>query len=354
MMNKIQLLKEPGYIFDLLFVFFLKYNKECCMDNFIDPKKEKEDTEYYEQVIKNFDPISDELYVFFHALKNKQCFMTLNYFYRFKNAFSTNYNIFVIQDALSDYSDVVKRVITYYFYQLSAEEVEKCAQSNVQLFKVIKQSDYSDTEKSRLYEFFAEPVWYIQKLQYELMEKEVQLRTFYEKNYSRILEAYSNLTIDVLTEQLTPVKDLSALKNCEDQLQTSFCLINKNCVNFVSVENGVVLVMGVEYINGVQAIQNKVATVKIDEFGSSLAEENRVKMLDLMLEKGEITCKDLERIFNFSGSTAYHHLTILLKNGVIKTRNEGKTILYSVNSKCFDVAIDILSKYSSGGKGIKS
>ena len=224
----------------------------------------------------------------------------------------------------------------------------------MQLFKVIKQSDYSDTEKSRLYEFFAEPVWYIQKLQYELMEKEVQLRTFYEKNYSRILEAYSNLTIDVLTEQLTPVKDLSALKNCEDQLQTSFCLINKNCVNFVSVENGVVLVMGVEYINGVQAIQNKVATVKIDEFGSSLAEENRVKMLDLMLEKGEITCKDLERIFNFSGSTAYHHLTILLKNGVIKTRNEGKTILYSVNSKCFDVAIDILSKYSSGGKGIKS
>lgn len=349
-MKNIKLIKDPGYIFDLLFLFFLKYNKESCMDGFIDPKKEKEDTEYYEQVIKNFDPISDELYVFFHGLKNKQCFMTLNYFYRFKNTFSTNYNISVIQDALSDYSDVVKRVITYYFYQLSAEEVEKCAQSNVQLFKVIKQSKYSDTEKSRLYEFFTEPVWYIQKLQYELLAKEVQLRSYYEKNYSRILEAYSNLTIDVLSEQLKVVNDLRCFENCDNQLQLSFCLVNKKCVNFVSVDKGVILLLGDEYINGIEIIQTRVASVKLDEFGSALAEESRVKMLDLMLEKGEITCKDLERIFNFSGSTAYHHLTILLKNGVIKTRNEGKTILYSVNNKCFDVAIDILSKYSSGGK----
>ena len=93
--------------------------------------------------------------------------------------------------------------------------------------------------------------------------------------------------------------------------------------------------------------------VKLDEFGSALGEESRVRMLDFMLERKEITCKDLERTFNFSGSTAYHHLTILLRYGVVKTRNEGKTVLYSVNQTHFDAVVKVLKKYTTEGKTIK-
>ena len=79
----------------------------------------------------------------------------------------------------------------------------------------------------------------------------------------------------------------------------------------------------------------------------ALGEESRVQILDLLLTRSEVTCKDLERIFNFSGSTAYHHLTLLVRVGAVKIRNEGKTIYYSLNRKYFDMMSTMMKKYTS-------
>ena len=350
-MPNIKLIKEPGYIFDLLFIFFLKYNTEYCMEMFVNQKKETEDKEFYQRILKDFSPISDDLYVFFHAQKNGRCFFAHSYFDHYKNNFTSDYNFEFLQRELSNYDEVVRRAVQFYFYDLSEEEMETCIHSNVKFFEVIKNSDYTDTEKSRFYEFFINPSPYIQKLQYELMAKEVQLSAYYEKNYLSILDAYNQLTIDILIDQLKPLKDLSFFKNDGSQLLVSFCLINRVCIRYMPATDCISYLLGVEYLSKIETIQHSDASVKLNEFGSALSEESRVKMLDLMLEKNEITCKDLERTFNFSGSTAYHHLTILLKYGVIKTRNEGKTIFYSVNNKRFDAVIDVLNKYSSNKKG---
>ena len=351
-MQKIKLIKEPAYIYDLLFVFFLKYNTEYCMKHFVNKENAEEEKAFYEQVLKDFSPISDDLYVFFHAQQNGRCFLTHSYFTHYKSQFTTDYNFEFLQKELSNYPEVIKRLINFYFYDLTEEEVEACTSSNVELFEVIKRSNYSDTERSRLYEFFMNPNPYIQKLQYELMSKQLQLAVYYEKNYSLIFEAYNVLTIDILIDQLKPLRDYDFCRDEETKVYLSFCLLNSKSINILSVNEGVVGLLGINYLNAIKDVQVKKGLIKLDEFGAALSEESRVQMLDLMLERGEITCKDLERIFNFSGSTAYHHLTILLKNGVIKTRNEGKTIFYSVNNESFDVAIDILSKYSGKGKGV--
>lgn len=352
-MNKIQLLKEPGYIYDLLFVFFLKYNTEYCMENFVDKKNEQKDKDFYQQILKDFAPISDDLYVFFHALANGQCFITYSYFTHYKNNFTTEYNFEFLQKELSNHSVVIERLIRFCFHELTNVEVESCLNSHVKLVELIKKSHYSDTEKSRLYEFFADPVSYIQKLQYELMLKEVQLSAYYEKNYSSIFKAYNKLTLDILIEQLKPVKDYSYLKNEIGAFYLSYCLINHNCINAFVLNDACVGLLGIDYLNSIKNIGEKKNLVKLSDFGTALSEESRIHMLDLMLEKGEITCKDMEKVFHFSGSTAYHHLTILMKCGVVKTRYEGKLVLYSINDKYFDIAIEILSRYSNKRKGVK-
>ena len=189
-MQKIKLIKEPAYIYDLLFVFFLKYNTESCMKHFVNKENAEEEKAFYEQVLKDFSPISDDLYVFFHAQQNGRCFLTHSYFTHYKSQFTTDYNFEFLQKELSNYPEVIKRLINFYFYDLTEEEVEACTSSNVELFEVIKRSNYSDTERSRLYEFFMNPNPYIQKLQYELMSKQLQLAVYYEKNYELITFNY--------------------------------------------------------------------------------------------------------------------------------------------------------------------
>ena len=78
-----------------------------------------------------------------------------------------------------------------------------------------------------------------------------------------------------------------------------------------------------------------------------LSETSRIEILKLLLERKEVTCKDLERIFNFSGSTAYHHLSLLTKIGAINVRNEKKIIYYSLNKKYFDNMISQLKVFAN-------
>ena len=319
------------------------------MENFVNLRAKEEDKAFYDQILNEFEPISDDLYVFFHATQNKRCFMTYSYFHSYREHFKDDFNLSFLQKKLSDYQEVIRRVLDYYFFELTPEEQSDCLQSNVKLFRVIKSSKYLDTEKSRLYEFFMDPIPYIQKLQYELLAKEVQLATYYEKRYDRIIKEFGDLTLDFLIEQLKIWRDFSFIKNEGFQLYVSFSLINHMCINFASTVDGGVGLLGIDYRKTVEEAASRKNDVSLDDFGAAVSEKNRVKMLDLMMEKGEITCKDLEREFNFSGSTAYHHLTILIKGGVVKTRNEGKTILYSINANQLLAVIDVLNKYINKG-----
>jgi len=79
---------------------------------------------------------------------------------------------------------------------------------------------------------------------------------------------------------------------------------------------------------------------------SALGETSRVEILNLLLEQKEVTCKDLEKFFKFSGSTAYHHISLLTKVGAVKVRNEGKTIYYSLNKKYFNMLREQLKVFS--------
>ncbi|TBR21935.1 MAG: ArsR family transcriptional regulator [Candidatus Nitrosotenuis sp.] len=63
-----------------------------------------------------------------------------------------------------------------------------------------------------------------------------------------------------------------------------------------------------------------------------LADFHRLKMIDLLLE-GEMSVTALCAHFTMRQPSVSHHLAVLKKGGIVKTRRNGKEILYSVNRK---------------------
>lgn len=346
-MQNIKLLKEPGYVTDLNYIFFFHFNKEYCLAHHINDNDVEKEKAHYEQIANLFGAIPDDLYVFFHALDNGIGFFYANYISRYSNTFASDYNLSFVQQELSNHSKVVERLIRFYFPELNKVDAAALVNSRERLFDYVKISDYSDTEKSRLYEFFMSPASYIQKLQYELMKKDVLLTAYYEKNYSKILEAYNGLTIEEITMQLRRLNNSTLPTGDETTICLSFGLVNKSCVAVFSLQNNLICLFGVDYVSTINYLYNRQMNFKLEDIGSALSEASRVQILDIMQERGEINCKELEKIFDFSGSTAYHHLSLMLKYGVIKTRNVGKTIYYSVNETCFESLIEYLKKYTN-------
>ena len=346
-MNKIQLLKEPGYLYDLNFIFCLKFNTRLYIDTLPNDNKKEETVKYFHEILNRFHDIPKDLYVFFHAIKTERTFLPTFYFNPYKNQFATTYNFQFLQKELSDHHKLIRNLIRFYFHEFDNETIEQCASSLNQVFSAIKNSDYSEEEKNKLYEFFIDPSRYIQLLQYELMQKEFMLSEYYKDNYQTIIDTYNQTTYELLCDQIKEVNDLTFLKN-EKNVYVSYCLLNRFCINHFPTVDGFLSLLGCQYVNILDFVKNQNKEPDLCSLGIALCEESRIKIFNFLLEHEEITCKDLEKAFNFSGSTAYHHINIMTKSGLVKTRNEGKIILYSINaryvSNIINVFNDILNK----------
>ncbi len=346
-MPNIKVIKDPGFLYDLNYLFYAKFNTQLCVDSLADEAKKEAYKKYLKETLKYFGDISDDLYVFYHAIKNGRCFITTFYMNPYKDRFSTDFDFKYFKNLLSDTDGMIRNLIQFYLYDLSQESLEECFSSIEKLFAYIKASKYSGEEKSKLYEFFINPSPYFQTLQYELIEKEILLSAYYKENYETILEAHNNTTFEILCENVKDIRDLSFLREEEQSLYTSFCLLNKYYMNLFFLTDGAIYLLGVDYASIISALVKTQKKQPLEELCGALGETSRMQILNLLLERKEVTCKDLEKFFNFSGSTAYHHISLLTKAGAVKVRNEGKTIYYSLNRRYFDTMISQLKSFSN-------
>ena len=346
-MPNIKVLKDPGFLYDLNYLFYAKFNTQLCIDSLADNTKKEAYAKYLKETLQRFGDISEDLYVFYHAIGNNHCFIKACYLDLYKNQFATDFNFKYFKNLLGDTDTLMQKLIRFYLHDLSEEALAECFSSTPKLFSYIKDSKYSGEEKSKLYEFFINPAPYLQTLQYELIEKEILLSTYYKDNYETLLEAHNNTTLEVLYENVKDLDDLTFLNDGDQVLYTSFCLLNKYYIRLSYVNDGAIYILGCDYVSLINAVSKAKKTPPLEDLCSALSETSRIQILKLLLEREEETCKDLEKIFNFSGSTAYHHLTLLTKIGAIKVRNEGKTIYYSLNRNYFDMMRAQLKVFSN-------
>ena len=346
-MPEIKFIKEPGYVYDLFFLFIYHFNRDYCLSNAI----LAEDEEFYDRCLLSYDAISEELLPFFYIKKTGKCFMTDLYFDGRKDAFISSYDLPAIQTALANHDTIITQMLQYYFRDLEGQALETCKRSMIALSRVIRQSDYSDRLKTSLYSFFIDPVPVIQKLSYELMSKGFQLTQQYEKKSRKLNELQNHFDIDFVMGKWKQCEERIISLEGFQELYVTFCSINKYCLKALFLRKQAVLILGTEYKTGLDYCISLKEVPELDVFGNAIAEKNRVEILDLILRKREITIKDVEQEMKLTGTNAYYHLSLMIKANMLKTRNQGRTVLYSLNPRCFAVIQDMLNKYINEGEG---
>jgi hypothetical protein len=93
------------------------------------------------------------------------------------------------------------------------------------------------------------------------------------------------------------------------------------------------------FLNGI-----RLAEEELKKAGGLAGRDFEIAVMD---DKDEITIRDIEQELCFTGTNAYYHLSLMIKANMIKTRNQGRTILYSINKHYFDVVCEMLGKYSN-------
>mgnify|MGYP006270737247 CR=1 FL=1 len=70
-------------------------------------------------------------------------------------------------------------------------------------------------------------------------------------------------------------------------------------------------------------------------FFKALANQERIQILLLLKKNKEMFAQDIERHFYLEQSTTSHHLNLLKRAGITKSRKEGRKIFYSIDEVQF-------------------
>lgn len=344
-MKNVRFVKNPGYMYDLFFLFTWYFNRENEKQaDFVNYNNPSEDIKYFNGALENFLPISDELFPFFYLKENRSNFMVTYYFNPYDEDFLSSYNIFSVQSALADYNAVIENLIKFYFMDISEEVLNECKNSLKAICKLIKESDYNNDVKSSLYSFFSDPIPVIQKLIYELNIKEALFSRYYEIKTNTILEFQNTIDIDDLIVKLKKYKNVQKDISSFDDIYISVLPLFKNCISVFVYSDKAIVNLGLDYNERLDFIISN-DNLNLDDFGTAISEKNRVDILNLVLRKEEITIKDIEQELGFTGTNSYYHLSLMIKAKLIKTRNQGRTVLYSINDDGLFSAIDLLKSY---------
>ncbi len=346
-MRKAKLLQEPSFLWDLYFIFYWKFNSKKLSNQFLSDENNANLIDFFKDTMFRFGEISNELSIFFTIVgEEDHTFIYDCYLKNFEKSFLDEYYVEHLHQELANKDQLLKNMIIFYFKDIISDDaLFECFNSKEVLFEHIKTSYYSTEEKLKLYEFFINPIPYTKLLQRTVIEKQSLLLNYYNEHYKEILDAHDRVTIDSLAENI----DTSEAGNEASHLKeyVSYCLIDKFHFDMITNSNHRLYLLGKDYDQNSESGKKAMDEPLLENFCYALSEKNRVQIFKLLYKEGELTCKDLERIFNFSGSTAYHHLSLMAKANLVKTRNEGKTIFYSINRQYFDDIIKLLRRLNN-------
>ena len=347
-MRDIKILRNPGYIYDLFYVYSLYYNYAYHQEKDMLDKNRDVSLKHIDKIRYTFPMKHLDLDLFFRINEKGVEFMSTYYFAKCIDDFSTEYSFNYVIRKLANTNELVKNLFEFYFPDFVCPGIEYLQSEQMNVARLVEKSDYDSDMKVRLYSFIIDPQRFINNLMHELMASEAVLNQYYESNAHRILEMYDMLDPEYVEQNFEGGVIDKSIFNTDQNLYATFCLLSNCCLRYINNQNILLFVLGVDFKEYLKELNDLDQQGDLDLCGfcRALGDEGRMDIINLLIEKGEVTSKDLERTLKFSGSTAYYHLSLMIKFGVVKTRHDGRLIYYSLNKDKFRVAAGELYRYA--------
>ncbi len=319
---KIQFVQEPGYVHDLYYIFMLAYQTTEAVSD-----------EYAEKMSATFGPCPAELYTFFYPREDGETFMT-SLFGDLQNT-SGSKGLADLFELLQDENEVYRRFLRFFFPNL-----ENSDNAVHMISRHIYDSAYPDTLKFHLLSFCVDPSGHIRLLVKELQEKERLLKKYTEENFAVLLNMQAGLEPESLFRMLCPDERLED----KSPLEYSLSLLDKSLIK-VSRRNRYLLLLGSDYENNRLLRSIRYPEPDLVQFGKVMSEANRQKILEMLLERGELCTADIAKEWDTSVTLVYYHLEMMHSTGLLKSRNAGRTLFYSIDGDYFRRVAVALQKY---------
>jgi len=248
----------------------------------------------------------------------------------------------IVLEALYDYRELVKKVTRFYLGNNDFVFEDNDINYIKQIVPKIDELSLTYKVKCYLKTFLLDPANITKKLINNMIYIDSQINNLYENKALTVKELQQKF-IDEDISIIMETRNMLFNDGCE--VYCSFGILQPDLIKVYTYENYRLIYLGENYKNNM--------IVRIDDalgsLGKILSEPIRLKIMDLFLDRKELTIIDMNQILGCSGSTSYYHMTMMYKAGMLKIvdnkNNNGKQNYYSLNSEYFSEVICLLKKY---------
>lgn len=248
---------------------------------------------------------------------------------------------------LMDYKMLTQRLLQFYLEETSIEYDENDYKSFQNIGKMISASDLTNQIKSYLFAFLLAPVSFTQKLVSSLVYIDSQLANLYENQFRVI----SDLDFSFDKDDLPMIVERFAVGRFDMERPTyyTFGALHPEHIKVWCQKECQLVYLGISYKNNME----KKDAFRLDLFGKIISDPTRIKILELIQEKGSVTVSDINHIFGYTGTTSYYHLNMMLKAGMLEIHNKGRNYYYSIDYNNFRKFLLFFEKICKNSKNVK-
>lgn len=343
-MQNIKYVKQPGYIYDIIFVPVLYFNKELICRKFVNKEKGTQDADFYQEILNKFPPFPEELSPFFHMKDDGICLMSSHYWHNGLDHFFNDEDINYLYGVLSDTEELKRTLIEYY---LPSNEEEEKPETVFDINHRLLKSKLPDKVKMWVTAILANPEEYSKLLIETLKKVEEFVKEYHKHHNDKIEKLYEGFDIQKVQDALNTLNTKYYFEEKEAMLSVSIIQINVLCFNIIYGKT-----CFVSGINGMEMLEQDCLNIKkndISLFGKIISDASRIKILQMLVDKGEMSTGDIAHGLSSALPSTYYHLDMMLGAEMLRSRNQGRTVFYKINEEYFKTASTAVLRLTKEG-----
>ena len=321
--------RNLGFIFDATQIVTCKTaRRESWIDTFVRNGNESKDLQAIENILEKFDDLNPKLLLIGYRERKRESLLDCM-FIDYADDHIGNWDAESFLNYITDVDRFTSAAANYYFGHSSSDNI----------FEEIGEAEHlSSALKSILYDFFLFPDKYMALVKNELSRLFLTLEKYHNDNLECIVSCQEAFNYELLDSKNIPFAKKKKWDKGLSTCYVSFSLVSKYVIERNKVEDLGWVILGYDYAKAFE--EPNETKLDIAAFGNAFGDKIRVRIVELIVQNGEMTLADLSKEIGVVNTIAIYHLDILKKENLLLHRYQGRKVLYCLNTSQINKGLD--------------
>ncbi len=323
--------RNLGFILDATQIVTCKTaRRESWIDVFVRNGNESKDLQTIENILKKFEDLNPKLLLIGYRERKRGSLLD-SLFIDYADENMGNWNAEGFLNYVTDIERFTASITNYYFGHTNTDNI----------FEEIGEAEnLSSALKAILYDFYLFPDKFLTLVKNEMTKVFTALEKYHNDHLELIVTCQESFNYELLDSENIPFAKKKKWDKGLSTCYVSFSLISKYVIERKKIADCGWVILGYDY--AAAFAQPNETKIDIATFGNAFGDKIRAKIIELIVQNGEMTLADLSKEIGVVNTIAIYHLDILKKENLLLHRYQGRKVLYCLNTSQINKGLDAI------------